>query len=141
MSADREDRPPERKRLPLNTDVAIMLTYLLGFVSGLIYLHIENHRENVQFHALQSTIASVAICILLVVLTLVNTAGYVLYGGESLAGTVIGAVLMVVFVPTEIFSIIGAIGLWCYILVQSHRGNHVRIRLPIAADIAVDILY
>ena len=70
MSADSEDRPPERKRLPLNTDVAIMLMYLLGFLSGLVYLHIENHRENVQFHALQSIIASSAICMILGVLLL-----------------------------------------------------------------------
>ena len=71
----------------------------------------------------------------------VNGAGYVLYGGESLAGTVIGGLLMIVFVPVTIFTITGAIGLWLYILVQSHRGNYVQIRLPIAADTAVDILY
>ncbi len=48
----------------LNENVEGLLTYLLGFVTGIIFLIIEKESQFVRFHAMQSTITFAGLWIL-----------------------------------------------------------------------------
>src|SRR5690625_1325708 len=54
----------------LEQNIAGMLCYVVGFVTGIIFLLIEKENRFVRFHAFQSTIISSALLIINIILTL-----------------------------------------------------------------------
>src|SRR5690625_6937371 len=55
----------------LEQNIAGMLCYVAGFVTGIIFLLIEKENHFVRFHAFQSTIISSALLIVNIILTLI----------------------------------------------------------------------
>lgn len=55
----------------LTENVAGLLSYILGFITGIIFLLIEKENKFVRFHAMQSTIFSGGIFVLQIVLMMV----------------------------------------------------------------------
>ena len=47
---------PEKSSTGLDVNLAALLTYLLGFITGIAFLVIEKDSRYVRFHAMQSTI-------------------------------------------------------------------------------------
>lgn len=62
----------------LAPNIAAMITYLLGFITGIIFIIIEKENKFVRFHAMQSIIVSVALLILSVVLGFVPVIGWLI---------------------------------------------------------------
>jgi len=95
----------------LSENVAGALSYLLGFITGIIFLLIEKDNKFVRFHAMQSTILFIALFIVNVILTI----------------TFIGLLL----VP-----IVGLIGLvlWLVLMYMAFTGK--KFKLPVIGDIA-----
>jgi uncharacterized membrane protein len=99
----------------LAENVAGLLCYLLGWVTGLIFLLIDK-RPWVKFHAAQSI---------------------AVFGGLTIIR--IGLVFMGHFISWGIFGLIGLLGfvLWIFLMVKAYQ--HETVRIPIAADIADSI--
>src|SRR3989338_4132014 len=94
-----------------NETLMAALAYLLGFITGIIFLLIEKDNKFVRFHAMQSTILFIALFIVNVILTI----------------TFIGLLL----VP-----IVGLIGLvlWLVLMYMAFTGK--KFKLPVIGDIA-----
>jgi uncharacterized membrane protein len=99
----------------LAENVAGLLCYALGWVTGIIFLLIDK-RPWVKFHAAQSI---------------------AVFGGLTIVR--IGLVFMGHFIGWGIFGLIGLLGfvLWIFLMVKAYQ--HETIRIPIAADIADSI--
>ncbi|WP_453991000.1 DUF4870 domain-containing protein [Bacillus nitroreducens] len=78
---DKEKMDPESQNngktsTGLTENVAGLLSYVLGPITGIIFLVIEKENRFVRFHALQSTFVFVAIFILSTVLTILPFIGW-----------------------------------------------------------------
>ena len=96
----------------LQENIASVLCYLFGWVSGLILLLLEKDNKTVRFNALQSIVVFGGCNILVFVLGLIPVIGWVLI-------PIVGLLCFV---------------LWIVLLIKSFQGQ--TMRLPIAADIA-----
>src|SRR6516165_1118002 len=65
----------ERTSSGFNANVAAALSYLVGFVSGLVFLLVEKDNKFVRFHAMQSTLFFIGIVIIDVVLQVIPILG------------------------------------------------------------------
>ncbi|AEH60910.1 protein of unknown function UPF0132 [Methanosalsum zhilinae DSM 4017] len=96
----------------LSENIAGVLTYLLGFITGIIFLLIEKENESVRFNAAQSTVLFGGLFILNIILSMIPVIG-------GLISTLIGLVSLV---------------LWIYLMYMAYTGN--LIRLPVISEFA-----
>jgi len=111
----------------LSENTAALLSYVLGWITGLIFFLID-HRPYVRFHAAQSLVTFGGLHIIRIVLGGIFGFGWWYYGGWANLG--IGALLL------------GALGLltfvlWIVCMVKAYQG--VRFKLPIAGDVAENV--
>lgn len=62
----------------LDQNIAALLSYLLGFVTGIIFLLLEKENRFVRFHALQSIFTSVMLIVLNIVIDFIPFIGWIL---------------------------------------------------------------
>jgi uncharacterized membrane protein len=103
----------------LQENVAGLLCYVLGWVTGLIFLLIDK-RPWVKFHAAQSIVVFGGLTILRIALAFMGG----LFGG---------------FLGWGIFALLGLVGLVLWVLLMIKAYQHEKFRVPIAADIADSI--
>src|SRR3989338_3273616 len=89
----------------IKPNVAALLAYLLGFVTGLIFLLIEKKNKFVRFHAMQSIIVFGSIFVAQWVISLIPYLGILISGLLSLLGVVLWIVLMVKAYQGETFKL------------------------------------
>jgi uncharacterized membrane protein len=109
----------EKKGTGLEPNVAGLLCYLVGWITGLIFFLIEEKDEFVRFHAMQSIIVFGAITvvnILLYILWLIPVVGWIF-------GALLASILWVL-----------AVVLWIILMIKAYQGE--RFKLPIAGNIA-----
>jgi uncharacterized membrane protein len=96
----------------LEENVAGLLSYVLGWVSGLVFILLENENKFVRFHAMQSIIV---------------------FGALSIISIVIGAIP---FIGWGLAPIVGVLGfvLWIVLMIKVYQG--VMVKLPWAGDLA-----
>ena len=87
----------------LDENVAALLSYIFGWVSGLIFFLIEKDSRLVRFHAMQSILLNVAAAILGIVLWFVWVFGVLIFAAvnetlASLIGLVLGLLLFVFWI-------------------------------------------
>ncbi|MBF0407765.1 MAG: DUF4870 domain-containing protein [Candidatus Riflebacteria bacterium] len=73
--------------LPENVESA--LAYLMGFVSGGIIYALEKENKNVKFHAMQSVMTSVLLCVLSVFLSFIPFIGWIMLIPLSFLGLIL----------------------------------------------------
>ncbi len=103
----------------LEPNVAGLLCYLVGWITGLIFYLIEEKDEFVRFHAMQSIIVFGAI-------TVVNILLYILWlipGVGWIFGALLATILWIL-----------AIVLWIILMVKAYQGE--RFKLPVIGDMA-----
>lgn len=98
--------------LGMEENVAALLSYLLGFITGIIFYVLEKDNKFVRFHAMQSIVVFGALFVLSVILQFVA----------------------VVLWPLIIILNIAGIALWVILMLKAYQGEH--FKLPIAGDIA-----
>ncbi|HYA92802.1 MAG TPA: DUF4870 domain-containing protein [Thermodesulfobacteriota bacterium] len=98
----------EQSSTGLEENVAGFLCYLLGFVTGIVFLVVEKKSSFVKFHAKQSTITFLGLFVILVVI-----------GWVPVLGTLVW-----------IFTLI----LWLVLMIQALQGK--RYSLPIVGKLA-----
>jgi len=96
----------------MEPNVAALLCYLGGFVTGIIFYMLEKENKFVRFHAMQSIVTFGFIFVLMMVLGYIPVIGWVL-------------------IP---FVSIGSFILWIILMIKSYKGEY--IKLPIAGNIA-----
>jgi uncharacterized membrane protein len=106
----------------LTENVASALCYLVGLVTGIIFLVIApyNRNKTIRFHAFQSIFAHIAVIILWILFTIaVGMIGVFTHG--------IGFTLF------PLFSL-AAIALWLYLMYEAY--NNRKVKLPLVGDLA-----
>ncbi len=105
-------KPAPKTSSGLEPNVAGLLCYLVGWITGLIFFLIEKENEFVRFHALQSILVSVVLIIIGIILGLIPILGWILL----------------------IFVYIGSFILWILMMVKAYQGK--KVKLPIIGKIA-----
>ena len=102
----------EKTSTGLNENVAGLLCYVLGWVSGLVFILIERENKVVRFHAIQSI---------------------VVFGALTLASLILGWIPVIGAVLAWIIWVVGII-LWIVLMIKAYQG--VKYKLPWAGDFA-----
>ena len=89
----------------IKPQVEALLAYLLGFVTGLVFLLIEKKNKFVRFHAMQSIVVFGAIFVAQWIISLIPYLGILISGLLSLLGVVLWVVLMVKAYQGEMFKL------------------------------------
>ncbi len=102
----------EKTSTGLDENVAGLLCYVLGWISGLVFILIEQNNKFVRFHAMQS----------IIVFGVLTVASFI-FGWMPFIGGFIGFV-------------IGALGLvlWIVLMIKAYQGT--RYKLPWAGNLA-----
>lgn len=99
----------------LEPNVAGLLCYIAGWITGLIFFLIEKDDDFVRFHAMQSIVTFGAITILSIVFGILFMVPFL--------GMILGTILW-----------IGTIILWILLMVKAYQGE--RFKLPLIGDLA-----
>ncbi len=109
---------PTGTSIGLEPNVAGLLCYVLGWITGLIIFLLEKENKFVRFHALQSIVTFGAFTVLWIVFSVLMGIQYI--------GTL--------FWVLNIISWILAFVLWIVLMVKAYQGE--KYKLPVAGDIA-----
>jgi uncharacterized membrane protein len=110
-----EEAPPEKPKkttLGMDENIEGLLAYLLGALTGIIFLILEKDSDFVRFHAMQSTITFIGIWVLQVIFAFIPYIGGLISWLLGLLGLV--------------FWIVG--------MVKAYQGE--RYKFPIVGDLA-----
>jgi len=102
----------EKTSLGLEENIEALLTYALGWVTGIVFLIIEKDNKFVKFHAMQSTIAFLTL-----------TVTYIIFGLIPFIGFLFKWII-------EAISII----VWIVCMLEAYEGK--KFKLPVVGDIA-----
>jgi uncharacterized membrane protein len=108
----------EKTSTGLTENVAGLLCYVLGWVSGLVFLLIEQENKFVRFHAVQSIVTFGGITVILIVLSILGLIPFIGLLFDIL-GYIVGLIAFV---------------LWIVLLVKAYQGT--TYKLPWAGDFA-----
>jgi len=103
----------------LEPNVAGLLCYVVGWITGLVFIIIEKNDAFVRFHAMQSIIVFgglAAINILLYILWVIPVVGWIF-------GALLASLVWVV-----------ALALWILLMFKAYQGEH--FKLPLVGDLA-----
>ncbi|MDP8230217.1 MAG: DUF4870 domain-containing protein [Candidatus Gorgyraea atricola] len=96
----------------MQPNLAALLCYLLGWITGLIFFLVEKKNKFVRFHAMQSIVVFGGLAVINIVLLVV-----------PVIGALIGLLLSLL-----------ALVLWILLMIKAYQGE--MFKLPIAGDIA-----
>ena len=102
----------EKSSTGLNENVAGLLCYVLGWITGLVFVLIEQKSTFVRFHAMQS------ICV---------------FGAITVARIVLGWIPFIGVAFAVVITIIGII-LWIFLMIKAYQGQ--KYKLPWSGNIA-----
>lgn len=96
----------------IDPNVAGLLCYLLGWLTGIIFFIMEKENQYVRFHAMQSIVTFGAITIVSIVLSFIPVVGWVF-------GMLLGILAFI---------------LWIILMMKAYQGE--KYKLPVAGDFA-----
>lgn len=112
----------EKTSTGLTENVAGLLCYVVGWVSGLVFILIEKENKFVRFHAMQSIVAFGAITALLIILNILG----------------LMPVIGILFDILSIFVWILSVVLWIVLMIKAYQGES--FNLPWAGNFAQNLL-
>ncbi|TYQ18316.1 UNVERIFIED_CONTAM: putative membrane protein [Acetivibrio alkalicellulosi] len=89
----------------LDENVAALLSYVFGFVTGLIFFLLEKDSRFVKFHAMQSILTSVVIFLLSIILGFIPILGWILLMILPLGTIALAIILMIKAYKNEWFKL------------------------------------
>jgi uncharacterized membrane protein len=105
----------EKTSTGFDANVAAALSYLVGFVTGILFLLVEKDNRFVRFHAMQSTLTFAGIVLVDVLLKIVPILGP----------------LVILFVVIPLSAI-----LWLLLMFKAYQGEE--FKLPLVGQMAAD---
>lgn len=115
----------------LDENVAALLSYIFGWVSGLIFFLIEKDSRLVRFHAMQSILLNVSIAVLAFVVWIIVFILLIIVSQISDALSAIFSILMTLL--WLVFSV-GILLAWILCLVKAYQSQY--FKLPIIGNFA-----
>ena len=103
---------PGKTGMGLEPNLAGLLCYVLGWLTGIIFFVMEKENQYVRFHAMQSILTFGALTVVGIVLSVIPVVGWVL-------GMLLGILAFV---------------LWLVLMLKAYQGE--KFKLPVAGDIA-----
>lgn len=118
--------PPSAGSAPMTSNVAALLTYILGFITGIIFLVIEPYKRDpfVRFHAFQSIFLSAAYIVIWIAWGIVSGVLFV---------STLGLMWHVVFLSWILLRLAFFL-LWLFMLYKAY--NNERYMLPVIGPLA-----
>lgn len=107
----------------LAPNVASLLCYLCGFITGIVFIVIEKENKDVRFHAWQSIFFGVALIILGVAIRIVIEILLAISLGLAFIGTLLNLLLS-----------LAILGIWVFLMIKAYQGE--RFKLPFIGDLA-----
>jgi len=122
---DKEEGTPTAKTSTgMDPNVAGLLCYLFGWVSGLIFYLIEKEDKSIRFHAMQSILLNVAIVAIVIALNIIlGIVGFILPGLALLFAVAVYPIFY-----------LAVLVIWIMLMVKAYQGE--KWKLPIIGDIA-----
>ncbi|HEX6465608.1 MAG TPA: DUF4870 domain-containing protein [Vicinamibacterales bacterium] len=105
----------EKTASGFDANVAAALSYLIGFITGIVFLLVEKENRFVRFHAMQSTMFFLGVVIIDVVLRVIPLLG----------------LLAVIFVVIPVSAIV-----WLLMMYEAYQGEE--FKLPLVGQWAAD---
>ena len=102
----------EKSSTGLEANLAGALTYLLGPITGILFLVLEKESKFVRFHAMQSTITFVALFVISLVLGMIPILGWLM------------------LLPFQLLVLV----LWVFLMFKAFKGE--KYKLPTIGDLA-----
>jgi uncharacterized membrane protein len=109
-NSNEEKQTSNKTSSGMDENLAGLLSYLVGFVTGIIFLLIEKESRFVRFHALQSIFVFVALFVLNIVLSFIPFIGWA---------------ISLIIAPLSFV-------LWIVLMIQAYQGK--LFKLPIIGD-------
>lgn len=132
-SADEADVKNAETNTGLDENVAAALSYVFGWVTGIVMFLVESDNEHVRFHAAQSIVVFGGLMVLSIVVGFFSTGLAFMTGGgivSTLISMIIGLVSFVIWIAVLV--------LWVYLIARTYQGKDPRV--PVAAGIAEDFV-
>jgi len=115
----------------LDENVAALLSYVLTWLSGLVFFVIEKDSRLVRFHAMQSLLLAVAFAVVIIGLLIVSfIVGFVLSQISAVLGGLVG---MLIFLLEIVVFIAAAIG-WIMCMIKAYQSQY--FKLPLIGNFA-----
>jgi uncharacterized membrane protein len=108
----------------MQANIAGLLSYILGWITGLIFFLVEKENKFVRFHAMQSMIIFGALFVLQIVLWMFMMV---------LAMMRLGAVIRLFSLVNGVVMLVGLV-LWVVLMIKAYQGE--KFKLPVIGDIA-----
>ncbi|ACJ16142.1 Hypothetical membrane protein, conserved [Thermococcus onnurineus NA1] len=122
-----EEIPPEEPKkktsLGMEENVEALLAYVLGWLTGILFLVLEKESDFVRFHAMQSTITFIGLTIIWIVLWILGAILSIIAGPLGLLFTLLG---MLVWLAWLVFLILG--------ILKAYQGEYYK--FPIFGNLA-----
>lgn len=106
------DATMERSSLGMDANLAAVLSYVFGIISGVLVFLLEKHSRLVRFHAMQS----------------------ILFSGTLFIASLVAGILPGIGDLLKLVIGLGGIVLWIVLMVQAYQGR--LFKLPVLGDIA-----
>ena len=105
----------EKTSTGLDANLAAALSYLVGFITGILFILVEKENRFVRFHAMQSTLAFTGIVLIQLLLKIVPVLG-----------------------PLVVFFVVipGSAILWLVLMFKAYQGQEYK--LPMVGQMAAD---
>ncbi len=115
--------PPKTSSTGMDPKVAALLSYLAGWVTGLIFFLIEKEDKYVRFHAMQSILLSIAMFVIVIALNIVLAMLAFIADVFGMLFALVSPLLGLAFLV-----------LWIMLMVKAYQGE--KWKLPIIGDMA-----
>ncbi len=115
----------------LDENIAALLSYIFGWVSGLIFFLIEKDSRLVRFHAMQSILFNVLVAILVFVCWILT---FVLVLIGAAIGDIVGTIFSLLATLLWLLFSVGILIAWILCLVKAFQSQY--FKLPIIGNFA-----
>ena len=129
-----QNPPPvqsDKSSTGLDVNIASLLAYVFGWVSGLIFFLMEKSSQLVRFHAMQSILLNVVVGVIAVVLTIVLSVLALILG--QISGALASIATLLWFLFWMVFSVAILI-VWVMCLLKAYQGQ--KWKIPFIGDYA-----
>ena len=127
--------PAGKSSTGLDENIAALLAYVFGWISGLVFFLIEKDSKLVRFHAMQAILFNVCVIVLAIAIWIVT---FVLILIASQLADIMGSLIGLVATLIWLVLSVGILIAWVLCLVRAYQGQY--FKLPIIGNIAEKIV-